>query len=273
MSDFKRFSSFSLLIIILLALPNCAKKEEGILKDSKLKFEDYKDKVAKSFEKKDKSLAVVYLEKMISHYPESPNIERYRLALSDLYYEEGLRRSDDEYLTRAEKNYKRFYKLNPSDPKTEYASYQRILSKFKQEHKVECDCTGYEKIIKLCKKHLENQLFKGGKFEKDVRDIKYTCESLLIDKEEYVFKNALRADQLETAKSRLKYLEDTYLPTNPELAPRIAYLHCKLALKLKDKVAADNKLKYLQENHKDSEFTVMAVNLLTRKDIESRFFL
>lgn len=273
MFDFKRlFLAFSTLLCIVLFLPSCAKKESRINRD-KLKFEEYKEKIAKSFDQKDKRSAMIYLEKLIGYYPERADVEHYRLALADLYYELGNRHSDKEYLAMAAKLYQRFYKRNPSSDKTEYASYQRILSNFKQTNKIDCDCSSYEKTINLCKNHLEKPFFKGGKFEKDVRDIKYTCECHLIDKEEYVFKNSLRADQLETAKSRLKYLEDTYLPTHPDLVPRIAYLHCKLALKLKDKTAAEEKARFLEDQFKDSEFPKMARNLIARKELENRLFL
>lgn len=273
MFRFKMFSVNIILLMVILFLPNCAKKEGIPNKNQKLKFEEYKTKIAKSFEKNDKEIAMLYLEKIIEHYPERVDVENYRLALADLYYEMGKKNFDNEYLSRAGRLYKRFCKLNPSDSRTEYASYQMIRCQLDQANKIDCDCSSYEKTLKLCKKHLEKPFFKNGKFVKDIKDIKYTCERLLIDKEVYVFNHSIRNNQLNTAKSRIQYLEETYLPTHPDLVPRIAYMHCKLALETKDKVSAEDKLRFLQDKFKESEFTKMAQNLIIRKDIENRIFL
>ena len=76
--------------------------------------------------------AIAILTRIVSEHPESVEAGMYRLALGDLFFDRARERHDEGDFAVAYQCYRKFYKLNPSDPRAEYASYRAVLSRFCQ---------------------------------------------------------------------------------------------------------------------------------------------
>ena len=225
---------------------------------------DLKKGVASASASHKVALEKVHLERMIELYPDDQDIGKYKLRLADLYFEEGRKYSDNDLLQSAYQLYKNFSKLNPSDERAEYASYKSVLSTFYQSGKIDRDTTQLEKAAKKAKKHLARG-YTAKQYEQEVKDILYTCDKRLLDKEIYVFNSYLKQGKVKSAEARLKGLREGYSERCPDLEPQVKFLECKLALHKKDKEGAVSRMHDLIEQFPDSEFTTMAQNAVDKK--------
>ncbi|MBU1008037.1 outer membrane protein assembly factor BamD [Candidatus Dependentiae bacterium] len=259
-SSVKR-SGFFVLLAGLFLLTGCGKVEK---KPEEMSFNELKEKVGIALERNKHSLAIPYLEQLVAQYPENQDIFEYKFILADLYMKVG--RLEEAHLLY--KNYTKFY---PSEARAEQAHYKSILSKFYQTLKVsrDCDDIDTQHAIKQCQAYLKNNLFK--KHRDDVRDIQYTCERRLIDKEIYVFNTYLRRKKFQSAQQRITYLRTTFLEKHPELAAQILYLEGKLALKKKDEAVVKAKIGALLTKYPDSRFTKMAHSMVSKKKETFKF--
>ena len=259
MRFFAKLRGFSFVMLLLLA--GCGGKQEK--RPEAMSLNELKGKVTAFNEKNRPEDAIVYLEQIIAQYPEAQDIFEYKFMLADLYLKVG-RLEEAHHLY---KNYTQFY---PGEVRAEEAHYKSILSKFYQTLKVskDCDDTDTKKTIKQCKTYLGNITF--AVHRSDVKDIQYTCERRLIDKEVYVFNTYLRRKKYQSAKSRLDYLRKTFSEKHPKLEAQILYLESKLAHKQKDGDLAKQKAEQLFEKHPESRFTKMAQGLVSGK--KRRFF-
>jgi outer membrane assembly lipoprotein YfiO len=251
MKSLKRLAFFSLLLFAF----GCAKQEK---RPEAMSFNELKNKAALLVEKKYEKEAIVYLEQLISQYPENQDIFEYKFMLADLYLKVG--RLEEAYSL-----YKHYTEFYPADMRAEEAHYKSVLSKFYQTLKVSknCDDTDAKQTLERCDAYMGDARF--GRYRNDVRDIKYTCERRLIDKEVYVFDTYLRRKKYQSAKNRLDYLRKTFLPAHASLEPQILYLEGKLASKQKDHDLAKQKAEQLFDKYPESRFTKMAHGLVTKK--------
>jgi outer membrane assembly lipoprotein YfiO len=249
-------NSFPMLFIVLglSLLAGCAKKDKESSEKPKVKVaaeqknsfevEEKAVKVALSKNKKDK--AVELLEKMMESFQEHKDVHEWRLKLGDLYYE----MHDYE---KGDVCYKAYRKLNPS--KGEYASYRSILCTHNQSLDPEHDQSFIHKTISRCKRHLDNEQYKVGKHAQDIKDIKYTCEQKLVEREFYVLKFYMRQGQVKAAENRLKYIKENLLAKNPGLEDRVLYCESKLAIKQNKKDEAEKIGQVLLARHPESPYS------------------
>ena len=257
-----------LLVLGALLLPACGKKHKknsDFVTTAGANFAEYEGKVDKAVQKKHKRDTQEHLQALIDEFPDDARTVEYRLRLADLYFDEGKKHFDNDALQASCNLYEKFYTLSPSDERAEYASYRATLAKFYQTLRIDCDTRHLENALKGARKHLERVEYVKKAYHKDVTDILYTCERKLIDKELYVFKAYMRQGKLKSADSRLRYVREQYLESHPELDARLVYLECKLLRAKKDEDWIPEKVAYLKQQHPDSEFTVLALNLLNRK--------
>jgi outer membrane assembly lipoprotein YfiO len=243
-------------IIILVALfGGCGK---NVKKPEEMGFAELKGQALACIDKKKDENAIVYLERLVSEYPENQDIFEYKFMLADLYLKVG--RLDAAY-----KLYKNYARLYPSESRAEESHYKSILSKFYQTLKIskDCDDSDTHTTLKQCKAYLTNTLF--HKYRDDVRDIQYTCERRLIDKEVYVFNTYLRRKKFQSAQNRIEYLRNNFLEKIPTLEAQILYLESKLAYKKKDQGVVKQKIETLFEKYPESRFTKMAHSMVSSK--------
>ncbi len=265
MSTQTRAHYFLLGLVVLL--PACGKKQEqehANLTQAEANFAEYEGRVTKALEKNYKRQTQTTLQALIDEFPDDARTAEYQLKLADLYFDEGKKRFDNDALQAADNLYGKFYTLSPSDERAEYASYRSILAKFYQTHRIDCDTRHLQEALSGAQLHLGRTEYIKKSFHKDVNDLIYTCERKLIDKELYIFKTYMRQGKLKSADARLKYVREQYLPKHPELEPRLLYLECKLLRDQKDEDWIPEKIAYLQQKHPESEFTVLATNLMNR---------
>ena len=256
----------SMLMLGILLMAGCGKKGKAKHKEPET-FNEFKDRVELAFDGEHKREAKEYLEKMIEAYPEDQNIGYYRVSLADMNFNEGRAQYDNNALETAYGLYKKFYKLNPSDVRAEYASYRAILSKFYQTHRIDCDTSQLEKTRRLCAKHLVREEYKVKKYHQDVKDISYTCDRKLIDKEVYIFGSYVRSGKYKSAENRLQYIKDQFLEAHQDLMPRVMYLEAKLAMKKKETGRAEKHIAALETQFPESPFATMAQDLVSRKNL------
>jgi len=243
------------LFSISIFIAGCGRR---IRKPEDLTLAELKTSAISAVERNRKEEAIAYLEQLISQYPEHQDIFEYKFMLADMYMKVG--RLDAAYNL-----YKHYTELYPSEAKAEEAHYKSILSKFYQTLKVskDCDDSDTQRAIKQCQAYLSVPLYNA--YRNDVKDIRYTCERRLIDKEVYVFNTYMRRKKFQSAKNRIDYLRETFLPKHPTLEAQILYLESLLAQKQKNKKLVDEKVEELFEKFPTSRFTRMAQGVSSKK--------
>lgn len=240
-----------IILVSLFFLSGCSKQKAK----EDMNFEELKGRTSVFLEKQKYQEAADLLESIIMKNPERPDIHKFKMTLADTYFKL-------ERYPSAFQLYQNYEQLYPSHEKAEYAKYQAVLSKFYQTLKIDCDQTVTGEAINICKEYTANNHYK--KYVKDVIDIQNTCEHKLINKEIYVFNFYLGRNELKAAKSRLKYIKDTFLAKQPSLEPRLCYLECKLAKEEKDIETLTEKRTLLAQRYPNSQFTHMTDDLFNK---------
>ncbi|MCB9493324.1 MAG: outer membrane protein assembly factor BamD [Epsilonproteobacteria bacterium] len=230
------------------------KKKKKLNKEDDLTLAELKQHAIDSIKRKRKMDAITYLEKIVTHYPDEPNIGKFKLMLAEMYFKTASYPS-------AKKMYSHFKHYYPASKHAEYAQYKSILSNFYQTLRTDCDQTRTEKTIKSCKKYLADA--SKLRYRRDVQDIQTTCINKLVDKEVYVFNYYLKQGELQAAENRLKHLRANFLEQNSSLEPRLLFLECKLEKKRNNKDSIRHKIEILDTKYPQSQFTVMAQSLDT----------
>lgn len=246
----KKILIYSLLCALFFS--SCAKQEK---KPVEMSFNELKTKALELVKKGKNEEAIEFLDRLVSQYPENQDIFEYKFMLADLYLKVG--RLDAAY-----KVYKNYTLLYPSESRTEEAHYKSILSKFYQTLKInkDCDDTDTQKTIKQCEAYLGNKFY--NKYRNDVKDIKFTCESRLIDKEVYVFNTYIRRKKYQSAKNRIENLRANFMENHPYLEAKILYMESKLAYKSNKLGEVKEKIDTLNAKFPESQFTKMAHNMV-----------
>ena len=105
-----------------------------------------------------------------------------------------------------------------------------------------------------------------------MKDILYTAEKKLIDREVHTFNFYLDNAQYASAENRLKEL-NKFVPEHEELPARILYLRAKLDLQQNNVDQAHEHLKTLVTSFPQSQFTDMTQQLIANneKGVVERF--
>jgi len=245
-------------VIAVTFLAGCSKQRQQEERD--LSYDVLSEKSQKFVEVGRKGDASRVLATLVERYPEHKDISDHRLALADLYYDRGV-------YELAEEQYRKYCEANPS--KGEAASYKAIRSLFNQTLTIDRDPTPINKTITRCKEHLAQAIYAQGPNAADVKDILYTCERKLIDREMYTFNFYLQHDKLTSAEHRMKDVEKK-AAGHKDLEPQVLFLKSKLALKKKDKEQAEQIAQQLVENFSTSEYAEMAQRLVHKKELRAQ---
>jgi outer membrane assembly lipoprotein YfiO len=240
----------------LLTLSGCKKSGNESPSDEK-NIQELSDRAQEALESNDKTEAIIHIEKIVYNHPESSIAQSYKLKLAELYF-------DVENFESAYRSYRSFTKLYPSDARAQEASYRAILSKYRQtmSFKSECDVTTAEKTVRLCDKYLNDPTYTD--YLDDVSSIRATSMHRVIQKEIFVFNSYLTYGKTKSARKRLNYLKENYLPEYPEIAAQLDYLECKLAKAEERRDIQETCLARLNEKHPDSHYTRMARSIVNR---------
>ncbi len=251
MVDLKKFVFLVLVVVMLSSCSKDTKKEVA-----QMNFEELKNHSVASLDKNDKTKAIEALEMVLEKYPEKKDISNYRLTLADLYFKK-------KQYAKADICYYKYAELNPGQ--SEYAMYKSILSKFYQILDRQRDQTITRMTIEFAKSFLLVPEYSVGKYAKDIKDIIYTCEHRLIDREVYVYNFYIQQGKYKSAQNRIKFLRERFLLTHVDLEPKILYMETKLAMHQKNKNLANEKNRILLEKFPESEYALMANKAVTKK--------
>jgi len=243
------------LVILVAIAGGCSKHQK---KPEDMGFAELKERALASIENKKDDNAIIYLERLVAEHPENQDIFEYKFMLADLYLKVGR-------LNAAYKLYKNYTRLYPSESRAEEAHYKSILSKFYQTLKIskDCDDSDTQTTLKQCSAYISNNLY--SKYRNDVRDIQYTCERRLVDKEVYVFNTYLRRKKFQSAQNRIDYLKKNFLEKLPSLEAQILYLEGKLAYRQKNQDLVKKKIETLFDKYPESRFTKMAHSMVSNR--------
>jgi outer membrane assembly lipoprotein YfiO len=253
-SSVLKFSS--LLFIVFFA--GCSKQRDR--EEKELSYSVLQEKAKNFTEAGKKGEASRILAVLVDRYPEHKDISDHRIALADLYYDRFI-------YDLSEEQYRKYYEANPS--KGEYASYKSIRSLFNQTLTIDRDPTIINKTIIRCKDHLAQQVYISGPNAHDVRDILYTCERKLVDREIYTFNFYLQHDKVKSAERRMKDIEKK-ASGHKDLEPQLLFLKSKLAMKKKDKPQAEKLATTLADNFSTSEYADMTQRLVYKKELRAQ---
>ncbi|MFC1854591.1 outer membrane protein assembly factor BamD [Candidatus Dependentiae bacterium] len=251
--NYPRKNAHFLVLTIYIFLVGCQKQDP---KKKNPSFEDLKEDVEMANNENNSDAVTAYLEKMISKFPDHPNIPDFKIRLADQYLKE-------EKFDSAYEFFQHFSRLYPSHEKVEYARYQAIIAKYYQTLQInrECDASTTRETIDLCRNYLSDS---SRPNRNKIMELQAACEERLIDKEIHVYDSYLRRGKYKSAANRLIYLKDNFLNKDSSLKPRILYLECKLAQKQNDDKLATQNLQTLIAQYPESQFTRMAEGLMSR---------
>lgn len=247
----RRLVSFFMTCSLVL-LVACAKQQQT--EEQALSFDVLAEKSRMLIDQKKNSEAIRVLSTLIERYPEHKDVSDYRLRLADLFYNRG------EY-EQADKQYRKYKEVNPS--RGEYASYHSILCKFNQTFTIDRDPTPLQKTIQRCKKHLDHPIYGAGETAHDVKDILYTAQRKVIDREIHTFDTYLDLNKTSSAEQRLRDIEKQ-ASAHQDLQPRLFLLKTKLALSKEDVEGAQHHVNHLAKHYPSSLYTDMAQRLLKK---------
>lgn len=249
----------------ILFFGGCAKQQTQSSVIEKMSLQELETEVHNAVEQHNTLRAIEHLTQIVNRYGDDFSTPQYRLQLADLHFIYGQETYEDDAFKMAHDYYKKFYRCNPSDSKAAYAYYRAILATFYQTNRFECDSRLVEKTIKSCRKYLANPAFVHDAHGADVKDILYTCQKRMIDKELYIFNTYLRAGNLKSARSRLDFVRDTYTKELPEIEPRLLFLECKLAVAESNFRVLDTLVSILHDQYATSEYYAQAKKFLAHK--------
>jgi outer membrane protein assembly factor BamD (BamD/ComL family) len=151
-------------------------------------------------------------------------------------------------------------RLYPGDSREQEAKFLSLtaLYNYSKSIAVECDSSETNNVISMCKKLLNDEGM-SNKNEQIAAILKH-CQERLINKDVAVFESYVRRDKLEAAATRLAKIKDAYNEQAQELAPRIAYLECKLASAANNDAKARECLELLEDQYAESKYAKMAAS-------------
>jgi outer membrane assembly lipoprotein YfiO len=243
-----KFKLSALALFAAILISGCAKQKSK----EELTFEELKSNAQVALKNKKFQDAAEMLETIVARFSDRPDIAKYKLALAQLYYKEGRFPSSYELYN----HYSQFY---PGDINAEVAKYRAVMAKFNQTLRNDCDQTTTIETLQLCNEYLQNHNYQ--KYVQKVKDIQYTCQNKLINKEIYVFNFYLKRGKYEAANNRIKHLEKEFLPNYKSLEAQLLYMKCQVAQKTKNIDTLKETLNKLSSDYPETRYAQMAQTL------------
>lgn len=168
------------------------------------------------------------LEYLVSAADTPGNIKKYRLALADSYFDQGM-------LEKAAKMYREYATLYPGCHNLEYAEYKAVLASFYLTLSPDRDQTQTQQTVQLAQAFLHRDDVYHT-YTKDVYDICQQCYEKLVDSELNVasfylnkFNYSEKARALDAAKARVAHVRKEYIGKIPNIEVRLLEFDCAIA--------------------------------------------
>lgn len=210
-----------------------------------------------------KEKALTYIRKMIALSQQSSTIEKLKLEVADILFDQG-------NLAKSEDAFTEYLDLYPGSLHTEYAHYKKILCALYRTGDIDQDQGQTQDTKKLCQAYLKKGIaFK--KYRKDVADILHHCDVMLYQHETNVFEFYLKKKSYTAANSRLAHLKEKHLPLLPAVEPDIIKLECKLAQAQGNTERYNERLAHLNHKFPQYDASVRVAHQKPSKNYGSRF--
>lgn len=263
----KLYRVYSILVvsISICVLPSCVhnimKKRKTI---SSMNYQELKATKEKLAQAKDTHSMVKYLQKMVPLCEDLTELRDIMLELADLLFDIGT-------LEEAEKLYREFTKLYPSDTNVEYALYKAILCCFYKTLDPTRDQTKTQETLVLVDQFLEREtLF--TKYAAEVKKIGTTCNEKLAQAELNVIDFYIKRKKYSSAHHRIANFRKKYLENIPHMLVHLLHFEYNLAhLECFDEVAAEKRA-LLIEKFPNHPLTLAARGIKKNKQSMTRRF-
>ncbi len=166
--------------------------------------------------------ALTYLKQIAAGSKDSETIERVKLEIADLLF-------DQQLFEKATVAYTEYLDLYPGSSNAEDAHYRKTVCLSKRVLSLDQDQAITREALALAESYVEKgSVYK--KYTKEIETIRQDCYTLLCHSEIDTFNFYLKKESYDAANSRLVYARSQYVPKLPTLESDILQGECRLAL-------------------------------------------
>ncbi|MCA9770407.1 outer membrane protein assembly factor BamD [Candidatus Dependentiae bacterium] len=253
-----------LAIILLIFLPSCfgklIKKRKTI---SAMDYNELKKRKIQLTKNKDTEGTIKYLQKMIPLCQDLKELRDIMLELADLLFDTGK-------LQEAEKLYREFSKLYPSDVNTEYTLYKAILCCFYKTLDTSRDQTKTQETLELVDQFLERERV-FTHYTAEVKKIGSTCNQKLAEAQLSVIDFYIKRGNYQSAHHRIANVKKEFLSAVPEIEVQLLHFEYKLAHAQHNAEQLKKIQTELTEKFPEHPFTLAASDTIKKTSLFKRF--
>lgn len=214
---------------------------------STMNYEQLCEAKQRAVEKKDRSTAIKYLDRMAKLCPNAQELRIIVLELADLLFEEG--KYEKAYLI-----YDQYVKNYPGNS-VDYirAHYQKIVCSYYQVLDFDRDQTITEKTLELCEQFSET--CKNSAYEQEVSTMVVACKKKLAHHELYIAQQYMISNDAIAVSKRLAHVRDAYLMV-PDVEQQLLLVEVAFAEKVGNSTFAQAKKAELAEKYPQQSVVV-----------------
>lgn len=232
---------------IVLFLPACLYQEPKKTITT-MKYEELKKRKEEFAKANDTDTVILYLQKMVPLCQDLQELRLILIELADLLFDQGK-------LIEAEKLYREYSKLYPSDPNAEYTLYKAILCCFYKTLDPTRDQTKTHETLALSEKFLERRnIF--TQYSNDVEKIVAACNEKLAQTELNIITFYTKRGKYRSAQHRIDLFKKEWLEKMPRMEVTLIHQEYQLALAQNNRESYVEKHKLLQEKFPQHPLTL-----------------
>lgn len=187
-----------------------------------MKYQELKKRKEELAAANDLDTMILYLQKMVPLCQDLQELRTILIELADLLFDRGK-------LTEAEKLYREYSRLYPSDEHAEYAHYKAILCCFYKTLDSTRDQTKTHETIELAQQFLERKsLF--TKYSHEVEKIVVACNERLAQSELSIIAFYTKRGKYRSSEHRINQFRKDWIEKTPQMEAPFIYQEYQLAL-------------------------------------------
>lgn len=213
-----------------------------------MKYQELKKRKEEFAKAEDVETVILYLQKMVPLCQDLQELRTILIELADLLFDRGK-------LTEAEKLYREYSRLYPSDTNAEYALYKAILCCFYKTLDSTRDQTKTHETLALSEKFLERKnIFTH--YSTDVEKIVSACNDKLAQTELNIIAFYTHRGKYRSAQHRIDQFKKEWLEKIPHMEVALVHQEYQLALAQNNKELRIEKHKILLDKFPQHPLTL-----------------